>query len=261
MRKSVTRMNWLAKLVNDKSDEFVKAKLLKYGIGEHMGPRVELRLSDNRITFKADLDLEKIFIRAYLQGAPKGKHKVKGQLVSYQDRIDEFDNIDMPLSWKKSSGKGARVYKCKLNEVAPLEHIQELLEKDGPTTFFLLSLNPSDGAKPWKVTTKTSFPKQGQDADEEDLKSPTFCKGALDNSPEVYSYIMSEVLPSFTGGFPKSAKKIDVTHTIDIKDIKIPDDSSMSFSEKRKKARKIGILTRIVSIDGKEVKDEYNFDV
>ena len=169
-------MNWIAKIVNGSPDEFVKAKLMKYGIGEHLGPRVTLRITGKSLNFKVDLDLEKVFIRSYLQGAPVGKHKIKGQLVSYSDRVDEFDRIAMPLSWKKSSGKGAKVFKCKLSEVAPLEHIQELLEKDGPTTFFLLTMSPSDGTKPWKITTKTSFPKQGQDVDEEELKAPTFCR-------------------------------------------------------------------------------------
>jgi hypothetical protein len=167
----------------------------------------------------------------------------------------------MPLSWKKSSGKGAKVFKCKLSEVAPLEHIQELVEKDGPTTFFLLTMSPSDGTKPWKITTKTSFPKQGKDADEEDLKAPTFCKGALENNPEVYSELMSEILSGFGGEIPPKTKKLEITHVIDIKDIVIPEDPSLSFSEKRKLAKKVGVLTRTVSIDGEEYKSEHDFNV
>ncbi len=254
-------MNWIAKIVNGSPDEHVKAKLMKYGIGLHLGPRVILRITGKSLNFKSDLDLEKIFIRSYLQGAPAGKHKVKGLLVSYSDRVDAFDQLAMPLSWKKSGGKGTKVFKCKLSEVAPLEHIQELLEQDGPTTFFLLTMSPSDGTKPWKITTKTSFPKQGQDVDEEELKAPTFCKGALENNPEVYSYLISEILSGFDGEIPEKIKKMEITHVLDIQDIKIPDDPSLSFSEKRRLAKKIGILKRTVSIDGQEYTSEHDFQV
>ncbi len=254
-------MNWIAKIVNGKPDEFVKAKFMKYGIGQHLGPRIDLRISGARLNFKVDLDLEKIFIRGYVHGAPEGKHKIKGLLVSYQDRVDEFDGIAMPLSWKKSAGKGTKVYKCKLSEVAPIEHIRELLEKDGPTTFFLVSLNPTVGAKDWKVTTKTSFPKQGQDIDEEKLKAPTFCKGSLANESETYSYIISEILPNFNHEIPDKAKKIEIKYIIDIKDIEIPEDVSMSFTEKRKNAKKRGTLTRVVTIDDKEFTSEHEFIV
>ncbi|NHJ12849.1 MAG: hypothetical protein EAX95_04195 [Candidatus Thorarchaeota archaeon] len=247
-------MNWLAKIIKGKADEFSHAKLVKYGIGSHPGPRAKIAFSSNRITFKADLDYEKVFLRAYLLGAPKTSHKLKGLLRTYGDRTSEYATARMPLDWKVSKGKGASTYAAKLSEVPPLEDIQQLVELDDPTTFYLFSISPRDGSKPWSLTTKTSFPKGGpsDEEDEEKEKDPTFTKGALGNTPEVFDFIIQELLPDFADKVTPKTKKIAIYNTIDIDDIEIPDDPKMSFAEKRKQAKKRGRMQRRVVIDDKE---------
>ncbi|MHA2141826.1 MAG: hypothetical protein ACXADC_06500 [Candidatus Thorarchaeota archaeon] len=258
-------MNWLSKIISGTADEYSHAKLVKYGIGTHPGPRAKISLSKARITFKADLDLEKVFTRAYLKGAPEGNHKVKGIVRSYTDRIAEFESILMPLTWKRSKGKLASIFNAKIDEVAPLAHIHDLVKVDGPTTFFLLSLNPRDGTKPWKVTTKTSFPKGGGGGDDDDedkkAKDPVFTKGALGNSPEVLAYVIDEILPDFKQVFQDNSKKISVANTIVIEDIVPPDDPNLSFSEKRRLAKKRGKIIRKVTIDDNEHINEVDFFV
>lgn len=253
-------MNWLAKILAGKPDEYSHAKLVKYGIGKHPGPRAVLSFSKARITFKADLDYEKVFTRAYLKGAPAGSHKVKGIVRSYTDRIAEFDSLMMPLSWKRSKGKMASIFNAKLDEVAPLEHIQALVDTDDPTTFFLVSLNPRDGSKPWKVTTKTSFPKGGGgDDDNEDQKDPVFTKGALGNTPEVFDYLLTEIFPGMEDKITDKTKKVSISNTIVVDDIIPPDDPNLSFSEKRKLAKKRGKIIRSIDIDGEVYAQESEF--
>jgi hypothetical protein len=253
-------MNWLAKLIAGEADEFVHSKLVKYGLGEYVGPRVKLTISSKKIGFKADLDLEKPFIRGYLAGAPEGSHKVAGLIMSYEDRRDEFTALQMPLVWKVSKGKGATTYKSKLKEIAPLPDIKELFTLDNPTTFYLLTLSPRDGTKPWKVTTKTSFPKgpKGGDDDKEE-KDPVFVKGALENTPEMMTFIKEEILPDFQDKIGPKTKKIYIHNTLVIEDIEIPDDDSLSFKEKRKLAKKVGKLVRTVEIDGETHESEISF--
>ncbi|MFW9848471.1 MAG: hypothetical protein ACFFF4_04980, partial [Candidatus Thorarchaeota archaeon] len=65
-------MSWIAKIVQGTTDDFVHAKLVKYGKGEHPGPRALVKFSKARITFKADIDMEKVFIKAYLNNVPSG---------------------------------------------------------------------------------------------------------------------------------------------------------------------------------------------
>ena len=260
-------MNWLAKIISGNADEYSHAKLVKYGIGNHPGPRAKIALSKSRITFKADLDYEKIFTRAYIKGAPEGSHKIKGIVRSYTDRTAEFDQLIMPLSWKRSKGKLASIYNAKLDEVAPLEHIRDLIAVDGPTTFFLVSLNPRDGTKPWKLTTKASFPKGGSpgedDSEKEGAKEkdPVFTKGALANTPEIIDYIVGELIPDFKDQIGPIIKKISVANTIIIEDIIPPDDPSLSFAEKRKFAKKRGKIIRKVTIDDDEHVNEVDFFV
>ncbi len=251
-------MNWCAKIINGASDEFVHAKLLKYGIGEHPGPRVVLKFSKARVTFKADLDMEKPLIRAYLEGASDGVHKIKGTIVSYEDREAETSTFVMPITWKASKGKGATTYKAKLNEVAPLSDIKELMKLDSPTTFFLLSISPNTTGTPWKITTKTSFPKGGPSG-EEDEKDPTFCKGAFANIPEILGFLSTELYPDIADKVTPKTKNIYIRQTIFIDDIQIPDDDSLSFKEKRKLAKKKGILLRRISVDGVDYENEYSF--
>ncbi len=247
-------MDWVAKIINGAADEFAHAKLVKYGIGTHPGPRVRLTVSRSRITFKADLDLEKVFLRTYASTAPEGLHKVSGQVITYTDRTEEFKALPVPLYFSRSKGKGAPVFKAKVKELVQLSDLKALLDLDGATTFFLLSVSPSDGTKPWKVATKTSFPKRGapDSGGEEKKKDPTFTKGALANTPEVMQLLLSELLPDMRDSVTEKTKKVAIDHEIVIEDIEVPNDPSLSFSEKRRLAKKRGRLVRRITVDGDE---------
>jgi hypothetical protein len=241
----------------------VKAKLVKYGLGSHPGPRVRITLSKTSIRLKTDLDLEKSFLKGYLLGAPDGQHKVKGTIITYHDRTEDYGKLMMPLSWKKSKGKGAPVFKSKVDESAPLDDIKALFDNDDPTTFFLLSLSPRDGTKPWKVTTKTSFPKGGPKEEKEDekVKDPVFAKGALGNTPETLEFILDEYLPDHKDKIGPKTKKIWIRNNFEILGIKPPTDPNLSFDEKRKLARKKCKLTREVNIDGEDFTEVFDFIV
>lgn len=254
-------MSWIAKIIDGNPDDHTHAKLVKYGIGEHPGPRTKLTISKPSIKFKADLDQEKDLLKGYLLGAPEGSHKVKGQIITYTDLTKEYGSLMMPLDWKKSKGKGTPVFKAKVDEVAPLKDIKALFELDDPTTFYLLSINPRDGSKPWKVATKTSFPKGGPKEEDEEKgeKDPVFTKGALGNIPEVLEFILDTYLPEVKDKIGPKTKNITIRNNIDIMDIEIPDDPSLSFSEKRRLAKKRGKLFRSLSIDEAEYSFEYDF--
>ncbi|MHA1576439.1 MAG: hypothetical protein ACTSU3_03680 [Candidatus Thorarchaeota archaeon] len=254
-------MSWLTKVVNGVPDDYVHAKLMKYGIGEHPGPRAFLKISKARIAFKADLDTEKIFTRAYLEGCPDGSQKVKGLVMTYNDRRSELSNLTMPITWRVSKGKGATTYKAKLDEIAPLQDIKELYQIDGPTTFLLLSLNPRDGSKPWKIATKTSFPKGpkgGQEPGKKE-KAPAFTKGALANTPEMLDLIVDELFPEVKDLVTPKTKTLQLRQTIVIDTIEVPDDPDMPFSEKRKLAKKKGKFIRKITIDETEHVKEFPF--
>jgi hypothetical protein len=252
-------MSWIAKILTEDPDEYSHARLVKYGIGQHVGPRVKLTFSKSSIKFKADLDMEKDILLTYLSGAPEGRHKVKGNIITYSDRREAFGMLQMPLEWKKSSG----TFKSKVSETAPLQHIKELFEAQDPTTFYLLSLNPASGGSPWKVTTKTSFPKGAPKGgeDEEDEKDPTFVKGSFANTPEIMDQVLGIFVPDFKDSVTPKTKKVDVWNAIIIEDIEIPQDPKLSISEKRRMAKKRGKIARTVSIDGKEYTHEYSFVV
>ncbi len=255
-------MSWVTKIVQDETDDFVHARLVKYGIGKHPGPRVLLKFSKARIAFKADLDMEKVFIRAYLNNVPSGIQQIKGLVVTYEDNRDKTKDLTMPVMWKVSKGKGATTFKAKLNEAAPLDDIKQLVSLDTPTSFFLLSMNPSSGGV-WKITTKTSFPKgpAGKDDDDEGAKEkdPVFTKGALENTPEVYESLANDLFPEMKDKVSPKTKKVYLKHILHIDDIEIPDDPNLSFSEKRKLAKKKGRLVRKVTIDDETFEQVYDF--
>ena len=257
----VTRLSWVSKIINGTPDEFVKAKLVKYGLGSHPGPRVRITLSKPSIKLKTDLDLEKTFLRGYLMGAPEGQHKVKGTVITYTDNTAEYGKLMMPISWKVSKGKGPPIFKAKVDESAPLSDIKALFDLDDETTFYLLSLNPRDGTKPWKVATKTSFPKGGPKEEEKDvkIKDPVFAKGALGNTPETLEYILESYLPDHKDKVGPKTKDIWIRNNFIILGIKPPDDPKLSFDEKRRLARKKCKLIREITIDGEDYTQEYDF--
>ncbi|MFX1483868.1 MAG: hypothetical protein ACFFCP_11855 [Promethearchaeota archaeon] len=252
-------MSWVAKIINGNPDEFTHAKLVKYGVGQHPGPRIKLTLTKPSIRFKADIDLEKDILKGYLLGAPSGTHKVKGQIITYSDLTSKYSSLNMPLVWKKSKG----VFTAKVNDIAPHNDIKALFEIDGPTTFYLLSITPRDGTKPWSVTTKTSFPKGGPKEEDEEKgeKDPVFTKGALGNTPEVLDFILDTYLPDARDKVGSKTKNIMIRNNIEILEIEIPDDRGMSFSEKRRLAKKRGKLIRAITIDDADLTFEYEFFV
>jgi len=257
----VNRVSWVAKIIKGTPDEFVHAKLVKYGLGSHPGPRARITLSKPSIKFKADLDQEKAFLKCYVLGAPSGQHKIKGTIITYSDRRPQFGKMMMPISWDKSKGKGTPVFRAKVDESAPLEDIKALFSIDDPTTFYLLSLNPKDGTKPWKIQTKTSFPKGGPaEEDEESVsKDPVFSTGSLGNSPVTLDFIMDSYIPDLRGKIGPKTKDIWIRNSFEIREIKIPDDPKLSFTEQRRFAKKRGKLIREVTIDGEDFVTEYEF--
>lgn len=273
-------MNWLAKIVGGTPDEFVHAKLVKYGVGTYPGPRAVITISQPRIAFKADIDHDRVFVEGYLRFAPKGMHKVSGAIVTYTDRRSAFARLTLPLSWTKSKGEGAPVFKAKLSEAAPIEDLRTLLELDDPTTFLLLSMSPRDGTKPWTIATKASFPKvtfakeaptkpeqegateevgEGEEERGAKQKDPTFCKGAYANTAEALDFVLGEVIPDLRSQVTSKSKSIAIDHQIVIDKILVPEDGSLPFSEKRRLAKKTGKLVRKVTIDGKTATKEYSF--
>lgn len=254
-------MNWIQKIIEDKADEFCHARFLKYGIGTHPGPRVKLRFTSNRVSFYADLGFEAIFLRGYLAGTPEGNHKASGKVVTYEDRRDEYEEIQMPLTWKKSGGKRATTYNADVKGSIPGEDLRELIEIRSPTTFFLLSMSPKSGGKPWKLTIKKSFPKGRTSDDEEDEKNPSFVKGAMDRNDQAMEFVVSEILPDFRELITEDVKNVYLHQDIVIEDIEIPKEKGLSFTELRKRAKKKGRLVRRLDVDGNEYQKEYSFFV
>ncbi len=262
-------MDWIAKIITGTPDEFVHAKMVKYGIGEHTGPRMKLSLTQSKVNIKADLDLEKVLARIYISCIKEGRHRVTGNIIRYTEPPPQPRGVQVPLDWSKVKGAGATIFKARLDEVIPGEYLSGLLEYDSPTTFFLLSLTPLDSASGSKVTIKSSFPKGGaagavdeedtEEAAAEGMKDPTFAKATFDRTSEVDDLIMREILPDVRQYVGPKTKKIEIYHTIVIDNIEIPDDPRLSISDKRRLAKKTGRLTRRVVVDDKEYVFTYPF--
>jgi hypothetical protein len=121
-------------------------------------------------------------------------------------------------------------------------------------------MSPRDGKKPWKIKTKTSYPKAPKGGeDDAKVKAPTFVVGAFANTPESFEYVINETLCDFKEQVNEKTKKVLVRQEIIIEDIEIPDDDTLSFSQKRKLAKKRGKLIRTITIDGQENQKEYSF--
>ncbi len=262
-------MDWVAKIIKGMPDESVHAKMIKYGVGEHVGPRMKLSFTSSKITIKADLDLERVLTQAYISCTKSGRHRVTGNIFSYAEPRPQPKGVQVPLDWSKTGGAGPSIFKARLDEVMPADHLPGLLEYDSPTTFYFLSFAPADDAAGGsKVTIKPNFPKGGvggtadvdaSEEDEGDSKDPTFAKATFSRTPEIESFIMQEILPDVKEHLTPKSKNILIRHTIAIENIEIPEDPSLSFSEKRRLAKKIGRLVRRVTIDDKEYVFTYPF--
>ena len=223
-------MGFIKKVFHGDDDKEVHAQFVRFGKGEY-GRRALISLRKTKsVKIKGSFEFANDFVLFLANLPDAGEIKFHGDIWS-RDELGLEDG-------KKKTGKW--VYSVK--EMGSSQ-VKSLADK---VYYFLLS---AEGGG-IKLKIKGKLPKPGKDESRIDDK---FCQMEL---PEkFYAAAKNE----FFWDMP-DAKKISIEHKYIINEIVMPGGLGDDFAKIREAAKRKGKIIRIANADGKEMKEEKNFE-
>ncbi|MEM4244815.1 MAG: hypothetical protein QXR60_01240 [Candidatus Nanoarchaeia archaeon] len=220
-------MNYIKKIFENKIDETVHQKLVRYGKGEYESAIMEVK-NGNTIKVKATFDFSNDLFGTIAENI-KEEAEVNGSVIAARDFEKEFDFLD----YKKKKGANIGEIKAKLKP----EQIKELYEKF-KTNFILLNLKSKD----FSLSVGKTLPKPGGKIKED------FCKATLPK----------ELLNEFVWE-TKEFSNAKIRHTFMINELIVPKEYENDYAKARIMAKRKGKIKRIIELDRKKIEKEAEF--
>lgn len=232
----------IKKIFEGKFDDEVHCDFLKFGRGEYKDKYLlEGKRQSKDWAIKAGPEFSNFLIRRGLEKVG-GPTNVKGVIISTKNLKEE---ISFEVK-KVSNFQGVR--KIVIETTVNPKEIFDLMDKY-PKVFFALSFEGSD----FSLKIKPKAPKSGKPSsgkEDEDGPSVDFCSLKTTDKK-----LVDEIFFGI-----EDFKEVKVAHDIKIEDIVYPTEvGKLSPAEVRELAKKKGVLTRRVLIDGKKVSSEAKF--
>ncbi len=240
-------MNFIKKIVEKKIDADVHYQFQKFSRGEFRDKAgISAKKSGNKYTISTSAEFANDLVKLVAEKVGKNKVEVNGIIVTTSD----LDKEGLRYS-SKSQFQGIKKYALS-GEMAG-DEILNLINKF-PKVFFALSFSTPNGETVLKVKPKmpkTGKPKGGAKEGEEEKKQD-FCKIVTTDSKIGESFIFEL----------KDFKEANVNHTFFINDIVIPTSlkTEKDFAKVREGALRKGKIVRVAKIDGKEFRNEIDFE-
>ncbi len=223
-------MNYVKKIFENKTDETVHQRLVRYGKGEYESSIMEVKNSKS-IKIKGTSDwCNDLF--ATIAESIKEEAVVQGSLIAARD----FENeLSFGLaSYKKKKGANAGEIETTLKP----EQMREIYEKF-KNNFILLNVESNN----FSLKVGKKLPKPGGKLKED------FCKATLPK----------ELLNEFIWE-TKDFKDARITHTFIIKDLIVPKEYENDYAKARTMAKRKGTLKRAIEFEGKKIEKEAEFE-
>lgn len=229
------------KIFSGKTDEEVHSEFIKFSRGVFENRYlVEGKKQKDKWQIKTSSEFANFFVRKLLENLNEPV-KVKGIIVSTLD-LEKDCEIEIE-DVKKYMGIKQLMIDC---DTLPSKVIS--LMNKYPRAFYALSFSTPD----YDLKIKAKPPKSGKpgtktkEGDEE--PKADFCSLKTSNR---------EIIEDLFFDFPNFSE-IKIKHVIEIKDIELPKDYKTP-EEMREKAKRKGIVRRIVNIDGQKMESEKGF--
>jgi len=234
-------MNFIKKVVEGRSDDFVHIQFQKFGKGEfRYRALIEAKKTREKYTIKTSAEFANELVLFMAKKLGENKTRITGAIVSTSNLKGDLEFKDI------KQFQGVKRYIID-NEMSGLE-ILNLLEKF-PKNFFALSFSVGENI----LKIKPKAPKSGKPGSKnEETPKADFCSLKTDNSEIAKAFIFEN--PNF-----KNAK---INHTFFIEKIQIPEElkNSTNFALIREKSKRVGRILRKGEIDGKNIEKEYTFE-
>ncbi|MBI2043480.1 hypothetical protein HYT25_03775 [Candidatus Pacearchaeota archaeon] len=234
-------MNFVKKIFDGKIDNDVHMQFQKYSRGEFRNKaEIHGKQSKGKFTINTSADFANDLVKDMAGKLGNEKTNVTGAIISTSD-------LNGRIKFKsKKQFQGVKNYA--IDEEMSGNEILKLLE-EFPKTFFALSFSTKDSI----LKIKPKAPKSGKPGKEtEERKKPDFCKLTTTDRSLGSEFIFEK--PDF--------KEAWISHTYFIEEIKIPDElkNERDFAIVREKSLRKGRIVRTAKIDGKEMREEREFE-
>jgi hypothetical protein len=231
-------MHYIKDVFESKATEHAHLKFTRYSKGVFVGPLLSLKFSKSGIKVKSSFHFVDELLILLAEVLKEKVVFVGGSVVWNKDLTPDFNKLGIKYS-KVSKSRG--IFKYVL--------ANEVNFKDFVTYFgkynLLLNIKDEDAS----LVTKTSPPKPNKEV------STDFCKVSLPLSME--KRVREEFLFDIK---EKNFKEVQIAHEILIEDIILP-ENAQDFEEARRLARRVGLLKRVITIDGQQKISECKFDI
>jgi hypothetical protein len=224
-------MNYIKKIFENKTDETVHQRLVRYGKGEYESSIMEVKNSKN-IKIKGTFDWCNDLFATIAENI-KEEAEVQGSVIAARD----FENeLSFGLaSYKKKKGANVGEIEAKLKP----EQIREIYEKF-KNNFILLNIKSDK----FELSVGKKLPKPGGKIKE------GFCRATTPK--ELLNEFLWET---------KDFKNARIIHTFIIKDLIVPKEYEHDYVMARVMAKRKGILKRLIEFDGKKIGKEAEFNI
>jgi hypothetical protein len=233
-------MNFIKKIVDEKTDELTHLQFQKFSRGEFTNRAlIKAKQSKGKFTINTSAEFANDLVRSLAKKLGGTKTNFTGVIVSTNDLTGE-------LNFKsKSQFQGVKKYFIE-GEMSG-EEIIKLLDKF-PKAFFALSFSAGDSQLKVKPKAPTSGkPKSAKEGD--DKIKADFCKLTTMDKDLGHSFVFEK--PEF--------QEAEIVHTFKITEIIMPKGET-DFAKIREMAKRKGTIVRKTKIDGKEIIKEIGFE-
>ncbi|MBI4116717.1 hypothetical protein HY449_03150 [Candidatus Pacearchaeota archaeon] len=235
--------NFIKKIFDGKTDGLVHLQFQKFSRGEFKEKAgISAKNSKGKYSISAGSEFANELAREMAEKLGNEKTSVTGAVISTSDLAGKLD-----FKTKKQF-QGVKNYGIE-KEMSGNE-ILKLLD-EFPKVFFALSFRTNDSELKIKpkmpMSGKPKTPKEG-----EERKKPDFCKLTTTDKRIAESFVFEN--PEF--------KNADVIHTYIIEEIVVPEElkNEKDFAIVREKSLRKGRILREGEIDGKEIREEREFE-
>jgi hypothetical protein len=233
-------MNFIKKVFENKVDEEVHLQFQKFSRGEFPNRAlIKVKKVKNVYTITTSAEFANELVKVIAEKMGENKGKVTGAVISTLALDNELDF--------KSKKQFMGIKQYILDKEMSGHEILNLINKL-PKAFFALSF--IYGAEILKIKAKA--PKSAKPKTKEEEPKPDFCKLITQDTSIVKDFIWEK--PEF--------KDALIAHNFIIEEIVVPNEikEEKDFAIVREKSRRKGKIIRKATIDGKETREEKEFE-
>ncbi|MFH1326554.1 MAG: hypothetical protein ABIH59_00310 [archaeon] len=232
-------MNFIKKIFDQKIDKEVHKQFIRFGKGEYKGRFLLNLRKSKKIKVKTSFEFANDLV---VLCSDFGNCKVSGIILSKEDISNVMSQKN--IKGNSETKKGGIYYQNNI-ESQELEK-EQLIELEKVSYFTLLDIEGEE----FKLKIKKKLPKPGKAEGKIDDK---FCQ--LEAEEKHYSKIKED----FFWDTPNT-KKIDIKHTIIVKEIIIPKEEK-DYAKIREMSKRKGQIIRKIKIDDQETSKNIDFEV